>query len=93
MTIKGKSQAGSAVRLQNGANGAIATVTAGKDGLWETVIAVANGTQRDHDHRGRPGGQREHRPSSGCVKGSGRHDGGAHRVRLPVPGVEAAQAR
>jgi len=44
VTIKGKSQAGTEVRLQNGANGAIATVTAGKDGLWEAVMAVANGT-------------------------------------------------
>jgi hypothetical protein len=43
VTIKGKSQAGSSVRLQNGANGAIATVSAGKDGLWETVMALANG--------------------------------------------------
>ena len=44
VTIKGKSQAGSAIRLQNGANGAIATVTAGKEGLWQTAMAVANGT-------------------------------------------------
>jgi Glucodextranase, domain B len=43
VTIKGKSQAGSSVRLQNGANGAIATVKAGKDGLWDAVLAVANG--------------------------------------------------
>jgi hypothetical protein len=44
VTIKGKSQAGSEIRLQNNANGAIATVTAGKDGLWEAVLALANGT-------------------------------------------------
>jgi hypothetical protein len=43
VTIKGKSQAASTIRLQNGANGAIATVQADKDGLWQTTLAVANG--------------------------------------------------
>jgi hypothetical protein len=43
VTIKGKSQAGSTIRLQNGANSATANVTAGKDGLWQTSIAVAGG--------------------------------------------------
>lgn len=43
VTVKGKSQAGSEVRLQNAANGAIATVTAGKDGLWDAVVNLANG--------------------------------------------------
>jgi len=41
--IKGKSQAGSSIRLQNGANGAIATVEAGSDGLWLATIAVTDG--------------------------------------------------
>src|SRR5439155_26323830 len=41
--IKGKSQAGSSIRLQNGANGAIATVDAGTDGLWLATIAVTDG--------------------------------------------------
>ncbi len=44
VTVKGKSQAASAIRLQNGANGAIATVQADKDGLWETTLALANGS-------------------------------------------------
>jgi hypothetical protein len=43
VTVKGKSQAGAEVRLQNAANGAIATTTAESDGLWQTVIAVADG--------------------------------------------------
>lgn len=43
VTVKGKSQAGAEIRLQNAANGAIATTIAGSDGLWETPIAVANG--------------------------------------------------
>ena len=42
-TVKGKSQAGADIRIQNAANGAIATTIAGSDGLWETSIAVANG--------------------------------------------------
>ena len=41
--IKGKSQAGAEIRLQNANNGAIATTIAGSDGLWETEIAIANG--------------------------------------------------
>ena len=44
VTIKGKTQGNSEVRLQNGANSSIATVTAGKDGLWQAVIGVAPGT-------------------------------------------------
>lgn len=44
VTIKGKSQSGAEIRVQNAANGAIATTIAGSDGLWETSIALANGT-------------------------------------------------
>src|SRR3954447_2560874 len=43
-TVKGKSQAASSIRLQNAANGAIATVEADKDGLWQAVLAVADGS-------------------------------------------------
>ena len=43
VTVKGKSQAGAGIRLENVANGAIATATAGKDGLWQTKIALASG--------------------------------------------------
>ena len=43
VTVKGKSQAGAEVRLTNAANGAIATTTAGDDGLWETTLAIADG--------------------------------------------------
>lgn len=42
-TIKGKTQAGSEVRLVNSANGAVATATAATDGLWESSIAVGGG--------------------------------------------------
>jgi hypothetical protein len=42
--IKGKSQAGSAIRIQNTANSATDTVQADKDGLWSTELAIANGT-------------------------------------------------
>jgi hypothetical protein len=43
VTIKGKSQGNSEVRLQNTSNGSIATVTAGKDGLWQASLGVSNG--------------------------------------------------
>ncbi len=41
--VKGKSQAGAEVRLQNANNGAIATTTAGGDGLWDTTVEVGGG--------------------------------------------------
>jgi hypothetical protein len=41
--VKGKSQAGAAIRLQNANNGAIATTTAGTDGLWTAMIEVGSG--------------------------------------------------
>lgn len=41
--VKGKSQAGAEIRLQNANNGAISTTVAGADGLWETTIEVGNG--------------------------------------------------
>ena len=44
VAIKGKSQGNSEVRLQNTANGSIATVTAGKDGLWQANLGLADGT-------------------------------------------------
>ena len=43
VTVKGKSQAGAEIRLANASNGAIATATAGTDGLWATTIEVGNG--------------------------------------------------
>jgi hypothetical protein len=43
VTVKGKSQAGAEIRLQNAANGAIATTIAGSDGLWEAQLQVAAG--------------------------------------------------
>ena len=42
-TVKGKTQAGSTVRLANNVNGATATVVAGKDQLWEAKIAIGEG--------------------------------------------------
>ena len=44
ITIKGKSQASAEIRLVNAANGAIATATAGKDGLWQVPLAVTAGS-------------------------------------------------
>ena len=44
VTIKGKSQVGAEIRVQNASNGAIATTIAGSDGLWETQLQVGNGT-------------------------------------------------
>ncbi len=41
--VKGKSQASAEIRLQNSANGAIATAIAGSDGLWEASLAVTDG--------------------------------------------------
>lgn len=42
--VKGKSQAGAEIRIQNASNGAIATTIAGSDGLWQTRIALADGS-------------------------------------------------
>jgi hypothetical protein len=42
--IKGKTQAQAAVRVQNATNGAIAEAVAGDDGLWDTTIALATGS-------------------------------------------------
>jgi Glucodextranase, domain B len=44
MTVKGKTQAGSEVRIQNAANGASATPKADKTGLFSGSIAIAVGT-------------------------------------------------
>ncbi|HEY6568727.1 MAG TPA: hypothetical protein VIZ22_00465 [Candidatus Limnocylindrales bacterium] len=43
VTIKGKTQAGSSVRVRNDENGATTTVDANKDGLFEAKIAIAAG--------------------------------------------------
>jgi Glucodextranase, domain B len=43
ITVKGKTQARSTVRLRNDTNGATATVDADANGLWQTSIAVAAG--------------------------------------------------
>ncbi len=43
LTIKGKTQAGSSVRVRNDQNGATTTVDANKDGLFEARIAIAAG--------------------------------------------------
>jgi hypothetical protein len=44
ITIKGKTQAGSAVRISDAANGSTATATADGTGLFSGQIAVASGT-------------------------------------------------
>jgi hypothetical protein len=43
VTVKGKTQASSTVRVRNDLNGATATVEAGKDGLFEAKLAVDTG--------------------------------------------------
>ncbi len=43
VTIKGKTQAGSTVRLVDDINGATATTTADKDGLWDSRLSVGQG--------------------------------------------------
>ncbi len=42
--IKGKSQADAEIRIQNAANGAVATAVAGEDGLWDATLAVTDGS-------------------------------------------------
>ena len=46
ITVKGKTQAASEVRLQNDANGATVTVTADDTGLFSAVIAIAAGPNK-----------------------------------------------
>jgi hypothetical protein len=43
VTVKGKTQANSTVRVRNDLNGASVTVVAGKDGLFEARIAIDSG--------------------------------------------------
>jgi hypothetical protein len=43
VTVKGKTQANSTVRVRNDLNGATVTVQAGKDGLFEGKLALDNG--------------------------------------------------
>ena len=70
VTIKGKSQAGSSVRLQNGANGAIADGR-GRQGRPVGGVLASPAATTDHDHRDGPGRQREHRRAP-AGKGSGK---------------------
>lgn len=70
-TVKGKSQAGAEIRLQNANNGAIATTIAGSDGLWETQIAIANGLNPITVTATDPAGN-ENRAELTLRKGSGR---------------------
>ena len=71
VTIKGKSQAGAEIRLTNAANGAIATVVAGKDNLWETTLAIADGSNAITITATDPAGN-ENATQLSLRKGSGR---------------------
>jgi hypothetical protein len=71
VTIKGKSQAGAEIRLVNAANGAIATVVAGKDNLWETTLAIADGSNAITITATDPAGN-ENATELNLRKGSGR---------------------
>lgn len=71
VVVKGKSQAGAEVRLQNAANGAIATAAAGSDGLWQTIIAVADGGNEITVTATDPAGN-ENSTQLNLRKGSGR---------------------
>jgi hypothetical protein len=71
ITVKGKSQAGAEIRLQNAANGAIATTVAGKDNLWETKLAIADGSNAITVTATDPAGN-ENTAKLNVRKGSGR---------------------
>jgi hypothetical protein len=71
VTFKGKSQAGAEIRLQNSANGAIATTVTGKDNLWETTLAIADGSNAITVTARDPAGN-ENTASLNVRKGSGR---------------------
>ena len=69
--VKGKSQAGAEIRLQNATNGAIATTVAGKDNLWETTLAIADGSNAITVTATDPAGN-ENTAKLNVRKGSGR---------------------
>lgn len=46
VTVKGKTQARSSVRLKNDLSGAVVTVVAGKDGLFEAKVALDTGVNK-----------------------------------------------
>jgi hypothetical protein len=69
--IKGKSQAGAEIRIQNANNGSVATAIAGGDGLWETVLQVGNGENRITVTATDPAGN-ENTTQLSVRKGSGR---------------------
>jgi bacillopeptidase F len=71
ITVKGKSQAGAEIRLQNATNGAIATTVAGKDNLWETTLAIAYGSNAITVTATDPAGN-ENTAKLNVRKGSGR---------------------
>jgi hypothetical protein len=71
--LRGKSQAGAEIRLQNANNGAIATTIAGSDGLWKTELAMANGINRIAVTATDPAGN-ENTTELSLRKGSGRLD-------------------
>ena len=71
VTVKGKSQAGAEIRLTNAANGAIATTVVGKDNLWETTVAIADGSNAITVTARDPAGN-ENTAELNVRKGSGR---------------------
>ena len=71
VTVKGKSQAGAEIRLTNAANGAIATTVVGKDNLWETTVAIADGSNAITVTARDPAGN-ENTAEINVRKGSGR---------------------
>ena len=71
VTVKGKSQAGAEIRLTNSANGAIATTVVGKDNLWETTLAVSDGSNAITVTARDPAGN-ENTAELNVRKGSGR---------------------
>jgi hypothetical protein len=71
ITVKGKSQAGAEIRLQNATNGAIATTVVGKDNLWETTLAIADGSNGITVTATDPAGN-ENTANLNVRKGSGR---------------------
>jgi hypothetical protein len=71
ITVKGKSQAGAEIRLQNATNGAIATTVAGKDNLWETTLAITDGSNAIEVTATDPAGN-QNSTKLNVRKGSGR---------------------
>ena len=90
VTIKGKTQAGSSVRVKNDDNGATVNVDANKDGLFEARIRIGAGLNAIRITTIDPAGN----PNDASLtirKGSGKTTAKLTATQLPVPHQGAAQ--